>query len=231
MSSIHLAPIFAALASVVSFVFAVQLVVQYAQKHKVYQLWWAISMFLYAVSSFEEFYAPVYGWTADGYRMYYFSAISLVAVMAVGQVFMTFSKRIAAAFAGISLIALALFLIYVLREPLLIDHLQAATGTVAGAGFASESIPRIVFAPILDGIGGILLILLPILSWWKTKRFTPLFVGIGAIVLSLAGSLSHLGLEALLPLAELVGVTVIFYGVSSRQSIRTQLMRTETSAY
>lgn len=209
----HAASVWAGIASLISLVFSIQLVIKYGKKHKPFHLWWGIAMLLYTISAAAEGIAPVTGWSAAGYRIYYFCAISLVVIMSVGQMFMSFSERTARNYLRICLILLIAFLVFLLREPLLMDRLQQTIGTVAGEGMAAHSIPRIVFAPILDGVGGILLIVLPIWSWWKSRHAAPIYVAVGSLLLSMAGSITHLGLQDFLPLAELLGIAIIYLGV------------------
>ena len=70
-------------------VFAYMVGRQYTERHKPHQLLWTISMLMFAIASFAQFYADLQGtWTLGLYRLYYFTAVSLVVVMGAGTVYL-----------------------------------------------------------------------------------------------------------------------------------------------
>jgi len=73
------------IASIISLALTYSLVKQYMIKKKTHQILYAISLFMFAIAAFSEFYAEAFGFTAFMYKLYYFSAITLVPVMAAGN--------------------------------------------------------------------------------------------------------------------------------------------------
>ncbi|KEO83380.1 hypothetical protein [Tumebacillus flagellatus] len=200
-------------ASLISLWFAVLLFRQYAGRKRLYQLWWAISMLSYACASFGEFYALAYGWSPSMYKFYYFNAVSLVAIMAAGEMYMLFKSKIGHVYLVIMIAlmaTLAALLVTAVPDPSVIGHHDAAIG---GNALPKGSVIRSVFPPILSGVGGLILIFGPLWSWWKSRFSGNLFIAAGAVLLSVVGRLAVLGVPEWLPLGELIGIAVIFYGV------------------
>lgn len=207
-------------AVVIALLFAGLLWRQYAARKKLYQLWWAISMLSYACASFGEFFALAFGWNVPMYKFYYFNAVSLVALMAAGEVYMLFKNRTGHIYLALTLLVMAVFLILLLPVTPDASVLAKHDAAIGGNALAAGSVIRSVFPPVLSGIGGMILILGPLYSWWKT-RFTPnLFIAVGALILSAAGRLAALGNPAFLPLAELLGIAIIYYGVARGQGVK-----------
>ncbi|PWK16309.1 hypothetical protein [Tumebacillus permanentifrigoris] len=200
-------------ATLVSSWFAVMLFRQYGERQRSYQLWWAISMLSYASASFGEYYALAFGWSAPMYKFYYFNAVSLVAIMAAGEMYMLFKARVGHIYLFVTLALMAVFaylLLMVTPDPTILSQNGAAIG---GDALQKGSVIRSVFPPILSGVGGMILIFGPLWSWWKTRFAGNLFIAAGAVLLSMVGRLAVLGYPEWLPLGELLGIVVIFYGV------------------
>ncbi|MBL0385399.1 hypothetical protein JJB07_01955 [Tumebacillus sp. ITR2] len=200
-------------ASLISLWFAVLLFRQYTGRKRLFQLWWSISMLSYACASFGEFYALAFGWSSAMYKFYYFNAVSLVAIMAVGEMYMLFKAKVGHLYLVVMIAlmaALAFLLTTAVPDPAVMGHNDAAIG---GNALPKGSVIRSVFPPILSGVGGMILIFGPLWSWWKTRFTGNWFIAAGAVILSLVGRLAVLGYPEWLPLGELVGIVVIFYGV------------------
>jgi hypothetical protein len=201
-------------AALIALWFVVLLLRQYGSRKKLYQLWWAISMLSYAFASFGEFYALAAGWNVPMYKFYYFNAVSLVAIMAAGEMYMLFKNRVGHVYLVLMLATMAAFLVLLVQvtpDPAVLAQHDAAVG---GDALAKGSLIRSVFPPVLSGVGGMILIFGPLYSWWKS-RYTPnLFIALGALILSAAGRLAVLGYPEWLPIAELVGIAIIYYGVA-----------------
>jgi hypothetical protein len=200
-------------ASLVSLWFAVLLFRQYAGRKRLFQLWWAISMLSYAGASFGEYYALAFGWGAPMYKFYYFNAVSLVAIMAAGEMYMLFRAKVGHVYLALTLALMAVFaylLIGVTPDSAVLAQNDAAIG---GDALQKGSVIRSVFPPILSGVGGLILIFGPLWSWWKTRFTGNLLIAGGAVILSLVGRLAVLGYPEWLPIGELLGIVVIFYGV------------------
>ncbi|MGE5589755.1 MAG: hypothetical protein ACM3ZA_03920 [Bacillota bacterium] len=97
--------LFALAASVLGAVFALLVGRQYLHRRKPHQLLWTVSMLMFAVASFAQFYAEVQGgWTLGLYRAYYLTAVSLVAVMGGGTVYLLRQSPVGHGFVGLTLL-------------------------------------------------------------------------------------------------------------------------------
>lgn len=210
--------------------FAVILGRQYAARKGLHQLWWAISMLSYACASFGEFFALAFGWNAGIYKFYYFHAISLVAVMAAGEMYMLFRDRLRvvghayAAAMSLAMIVLLVLLVQVEPNPAALATHGAAIG---GEAMEKGSLIRSLFPPLLSGVGGLILILGPLWSFWKTRFYGNLYIAGGALLLSAAGRLAKMGYPEWLPISELIGIAIIFYGVVLSSSRKKPVVAAE----
>lgn len=201
-------------AAVIALWFAVLLLRQYSERKKLYQFWWAISMLSYAFASFGEFYALAVGWNVPMYKFYYFNAVSLVAIMAAGEMYMLFKNRVGHVYLALMLLTMAAFWVLLMQVTPNYAVLAQHDAAIGGDALAKGSLIRSVFPPVLSGVGGMILIVGPLYSWWKS-RYTPnLFIAFGALVLSAAGRVAVLGYPEWLPIAELVGIAIIYFGVA-----------------
>jgi hypothetical protein len=209
-------------AALIALWFAVLLLRQYAGRKRLYQLWWASSMLSYAFASFGEFYALAYGWNVPMYKFYYFNAVSLVAVMAAGEMYMLFKNRVGHVYLALMLATMAVFVVLLLQVTPDTNMLMRNDAAIGGNALEKGSLIRSVFPPVLSGVGGMILILGPLYSWWRS-RYTPnLFIALGALLLSAAGRLAVLGYPEWLPLAELIGIAIIYYGVARGNGAKRQ---------
>jgi hypothetical protein len=200
-------------AALIALLFAVQLARQFMQRRRPHQLWWSVSMLSYACASFGEFYALAVGWNVPMYILYYFNAVSLVAIMSAGQIYMLFSKKIGHVYLGAMIALMAVFAIMLAGAAPDPAALAANDAAIGGDALPKGSLIRSLFPPVLSGIGGLILIFGPLWSWWKTRHSTSLFIAGGALLLSAAGRLAVLGYPQWLPAAELIGIAIIFFGV------------------
>lgn len=96
---------FALAAAVLGAAFAYLVGRQYAERRKPHQLLWTISMLMFAAASFAQFYAELQGtWTLGLYRVYYFSAVSLVPLMGAGTVYLLRQSAVGHAFVALLLL-------------------------------------------------------------------------------------------------------------------------------
>ena len=56
----------------------------YLDRRKLHHIFWAIGLTFWGLSDFTQAYALVFGWSVFIYKLYYFSAISLVGLLGVG---------------------------------------------------------------------------------------------------------------------------------------------------
>ncbi|HEU4963393.1 MAG TPA: hypothetical protein VFV52_05960 [Bacilli bacterium] len=203
-------------ASLIALCFAVILGRQYGRKHGLHQLWWAISMLSYACASYGEFYALAFGWNVGMYLFYYFNAISLVAIMAAGEMYMLFRDKfrwIGHLYAGAMVAAMLVLVVLLTQAETVTAQLASHDAAIGGEGLPQDSLIRSLFPALLSGIGGTILIIGPLWSWFKTRFRGNLYIAGGALLLSAAGRLAKMGYPEWLPISELIGIAIIFYGV------------------
>ncbi len=208
--------IYPLLTSIVCLVFAVLVLRQYLQRKKIYQLIWAIALFIAVFAIFLEFYSEVWGWPVFLYRLYYVAAASLVAFLGLGTAYLVLPRKIAHVFLAFFLGIVALFLYTSLRANVDLAKL------VPGVTVAGMAMPRKVrlFSPLLTVPGTGLLLggaVYSVVFFWKRRRFphrvwANIFIAAGAIIIAGGGSFARLGSTQYLYPTELAGITVMFVG-------------------
>ncbi|MBE3554205.1 MAG: hypothetical protein IMW85_04260 [Thermicanus sp.] len=198
------------LSSLVSLFFALYETEKYWKKRKRSDLLYALSLYLFTIAAFGEFYSEAFGWQIWIYKLYYFPAITLVPFMAAATLYIRTKPIIAHLFlAYVSILSLAL-LIALIPAQVNTEVLFQGKGTVGGS-----AMPGSVrgFSFWLSGIGGILLLLTSLWGWWRSRKVGFLYLFGGAMVTSLGGTLAKQGLAFFLPLSELFGILLLFFGV------------------
>jgi hypothetical protein len=95
--------------SVLSFAFALMLIDQWRERHRPYQLIWAIGMLWYGISAGTEFLGGAFGWDPVIYRVWYLiGAIYVAGWLGLGTVYLLRRTRFGYAFA-VSLFLAGLF--------------------------------------------------------------------------------------------------------------------------
>lgn len=198
------------LSSIISLFFTLYETERYLKSKAPADLLYALSLFLFTLAAFGEFYSEAFGWQVWIYKLYYFPAITLVAFMASATLYTRSKPLYAHLFLGyVLLLSLALLIVMV---PASVDTkiLFQSQATVGGA-----AMPPAVrsFSFWLSGIGGILLLGTSLWNYWRTRRTGFLFLAGGALVMSLGGGLAKRGLPYFLTISELIGILLLFYGV------------------
>ncbi len=196
----------------ISLVFAFLVFRQWVARRKTYQLAWGLGLALFAVAAFTQFLAEVYGWSDGVYRLYYFVAAPLVAVLGVGSAFLA-SRRIGLALALYTAVLAAVFAWVVFTAP--VDSTALAQAMPAGTGFP-ESVR--IWSPLFTVPGSLALIGIALLSYWRTRLTFNLGIAAGAVVAAGSGALATLNITWVLYLGELVGIALMFWGfLASRE--------------
>ncbi|MCF6094066.1 hypothetical protein L1765_08840 [Microaerobacter geothermalis] len=198
------------LATIISLFFALVLTQKYRETRKVHNLLYAISLYMFTIAAFGEFYSTAFGWTIWMYKIYYFPAITLVPVMAGGTIYIMANRWVNYVYLGYVGILSLLLLIQLIPAEVNTNLLFSADYAVGGEGMPDE-VRRYSFW--LSGVGGILLLVGSLYSWWRNRHKGFLYIAAGALIMSFGGRLAKMGLTAFLPLSELLGIIVLFYGV------------------
>ncbi len=196
----------------ISAVFAFLVLHQWLARRKAYQLAWTAGLFMFAIAAFTQFLAETYGWTDPVYRVYYFLAAPLVAVLGVGSAFLA-NRRLGIALSLYTIVLSAAFAWVVFTASVNPAALKEAIP--AGTGFA----PSVrIWSPLFTVPGSLALIGIALISYWRTRFSFNLWIAAGAIVVAGSGSLATFGVTWLLYLGELLGIALMFWGfLASRE--------------
>ena len=214
--------IYPLISTITSGVFTVALAIQYTRRHKIHQLIWTISLFMFFLTTLFEFLASYYfntgidsiGWNPLMYKIYYVFTPPMVALMGTGSLYLLAHKP----YGKIMLIYTIIVSIPLFALGLTADVsaklVEAVTklGSTEIAGAAMPSYVRI-FSPLMTIPGGIFLILGAIYSFWldRTRKYN-LLVAIGGLFPFIGGLRARFGNYAAFYLLELLGIVILFIG-------------------
>ncbi|WP_048601757.1 hypothetical protein [Rubeoparvulum massiliense] len=198
------------LSTVISFIFGLIFLKKTIRRPRFSNILYTLSMFMFALATFGEFYSDAFGWTASIYKLYYFSALTLVPIMAAATIYVKM-PRIAGHIFLLYVVVLAGLLLY----NLIPAHVSMPLLQRSGVSVGGNAMPTNVrgFSFWLSGVGGILLMVVAIWSWWSARLAGHLLIAGGAFLMSLGGRLAAIGYAYFLPLDELFGIILIFVGV------------------
>lgn len=209
-------------AAVISLFLTFSFVGQWKRRRTSHAFWYGISLLMFTTAVFAEFYAYAFGWNAFIYKMYYFTAISLVAFMAVGTLYLVAPWRwVGHTFLAYASLVTLIFLVQMLSVQIDIDLLAGAEITVGGDAIVSDTVRG--YSLWLSAVGGVILIMGALYSWWQTQFKGNLYIVGAALIMSTGGRLGKMGWTFLLPVAELIGVIVLYYGVTYLQKEKSNL--------
>ena len=196
----------------ISAVFAFLVLHQWLARRKAYQLAWTVGLFMFTLAAFMQFIAEAYGWTEPVYRVYYFLAAPLVAVLGVGSAFLA-NRRLGMAL-SLYTIVLAVGFAWVVFTAT-VSPAALLEPIPAGNGFPSSVR---IWSPLFTVPGSLALIGIALISYWRTRFTFNLWIAAGAIVAAGSGALASLDVPWLLYLGELVGLALLFWGfLASRE--------------
>lgn len=187
---------------------------QWLARRKAYQLVWTIGLAMFSVAALMQFFSETYGWSVGIYKIYYFIAAPLVAVLGVGSafllgrryglVFTLYTAVLAVAFAWIVSTATVNVAAFNLPLP-------------AGQGF-DESVR--LWSPLFTVPGSLALIGIALYSFWRSRLVFNLWIAAGAVAAAASGSLATFGVTWALYLGELIGIALMFRGfLSTREPV------------
>ena len=196
----------------ISAAFAFLVLHQWLARRKAYQLAWTVGLFMFAGAAFTQFLAEAYGWTDPVYRVYYFLAAPLVAVLGVGSAFLV-NKRLGIALSLYATVLTVGFAWVVFTAT--VNPVALLAPIPAGNGFPGSVR---IWSPLFTVPGSLALIGIALISYWRTRFAFNLWIAAGAIVAAGSGALATLGITWLLYLGELLGIALMFWGfLASRE--------------
>jgi len=203
---------------IVSLLFAITVLDQYFARRKAFQLLWSIGLFMYAVSTFTEFWWNVVGHVDVFYRLWYLiGAILVAAYLGQGTVYLLMKRRNAHIFMAILGVFTLYSVIRIFTAQIDISELSKLTGV----GVMPTDL-RAIVTPITNAYGTFALVGGALWSAWVfwRKRILPhrvvsnILIALGAL-LPAAGGI-HIATPGgdlnLFFIMELVGVLIMFVG-------------------
>jgi hypothetical protein len=213
---------FPLLSSIISAVFAFLLAVQYLQRRKKHQLIWTISLVMFFLATFLEFFAEYTyqispsgtGWNELTYKLYYVLTPVMVALMGTGALYLLTHLPVGKYFLSYTIILTVPFFVLSFAFPLG-DALQKAVveaGSTEIGGAAMPSNVRI-FSPLFTIPGGLAIIGGALYSFWldKTRKYN-LLIALGGLFPFLGGLKTRFGDPTYFYLLETIGTVLLFAG-------------------
>lgn len=212
------------ISSIIGAAFARTLWLQYRERRRTYQLFWLTGMIMFVLATFGEFIGGAFGWSTFIYKLYYFSGVALPGFLGTGTVYLmarSARRRLPAhIYAGGTVLAALLFLGAVASADLNLSVLaQSSVAPEHAAILPIEA--RRPYSLLLSAIGGSVLLLGALYSWIRHGLSYNRWIFLGGLVFVTGGTFaSRLGILALIPFSNLVGVALIFLGVMQAEQMR-----------
>jgi len=216
-----------AAAAVLSVTFAVILAQRFRKSRRPTYGWWTLSFSLFAIAFITEALTVGSNWhMVWEYQLYIVASAGLVGAMSVGTTYLAFPRsKLATGYAVyFAVVQTALIVMTVVFPPVLHGNWQSLN-----AGKNAIVGPTQVAYLLLSALGGPIVVLGSLWSWWKTRRYYALLIAIGALAPSAAGILASQGTGlTVFPLLNIVGLVLIFFGyLYSRPAVRTGVTRAQ----
>lgn len=196
-------------------ILAVLLTKKFYNNHKAFMGWWAFSFWLAFLAAAMDLISYINGsWSVFQFRVYLFTAASLVAYMGAGTVYLLSEKYGKKYVVVMTLIAMAM--IYSLATIQVVNISEVPAGQAA-----QEFVPKglSIYFMLLSGIGAMALFLGAVYSWFKTRRNSNLWIAVGALVFSAGGAIEkYMNIHEFFYICQALGAIVLFIGVSSSMS-------------
>lgn len=212
-------------AAVLAVVFAVFLVQRFRTSGAPVYGWWTLSFGLYALAFITEALTVSSNWhLVWEYQLYIVASAGLVGAMSVGTTYLAFPRsKIATGYAVyFTVVEVALIVLTAVFPPVLHgswESLNAGKNGIVG-------MTQVAYL-LLSAVGGPIVVLGSLWSWWKTRRYYTLLIAVGALIPTAAGTLASQGAGlALFPVLNIMGLVLIFLGyMYSRPRVKTDMSR------
>jgi len=222
---------YALAATLISAAFAGTLWMQYRTKPRPYLLVWAVALGLYAIAALTEVIGAAGGWTPLLYRTYYFfGAILLVGVLALGTIYLLaprFSRIALWTLIVLAAIGLAAVLGAHLQAVKLETHQVPNADTIQVQG-GLFNVLAILMASLINIVGT--LILVGGAAWsafaaWRrggapSRVLANVLIAAGALIVATASSLTRVfHVYEVFYVGQAIGVLVMFGGFLAAQRV------------
>ncbi len=205
------------ISAIVSFIFALTVLDQYFARRRPYQLVWALGLFMYAISTFTEFWSGAFGISDIPFRLWYLlGAILVAAWLGMGTIYLLFPRRTSHIIMAVLLAASIYATIRIFTVHIDVSGLTALTGK----GVLPTDV-RAIITPVFNTFGTVALVGGAVYSAWVFWRrrimlhrvVSNVLIAVGALLPAAGGtSLSTGGNLLAFYLLELAGIIIIFIG-------------------
>lgn len=200
--------------AVISVAFAILVFQQWRRHRKAYQLAWTLGLAMFSIAALMQGFSEVDGWSVGIYKVYYFVAAPLVAVLGVGSAFLA-NRKLGVGFALYAGILSAGFAWVIATATV---NTAAFSNTFpAGLGF-DESVR--IWSPLFTVPGSLALIGIALVSFWRSRLQFNLWIAAGALVAAASGSLATFGVTYALYLGEFLGIALMFRGFLASREVQ-----------
>ena len=235
-----------AITTLVSIVFAGQVLSQYRQRRRTHQLAWGLALLFYAIAAFPEVMGSLSGWNDLDFRLYYlFGAILLVPWLALGTAELLLQSERARwarlGYRGFVGVITVLGLVTVALAPLHGHWLQTTQVPIncamwckSESGYVLSNGLAALGAAVGNSIGTVVLVAGAGYSAYRTYRaglarnltLGNVLILAGSLVVATAATATRLGSYEVFYAAQAAGITIIFGGfllIGSVTQARTRL--------
>lgn len=211
-----------------SLVFAIQVLLQYRTRRKIYQLTWGCALLFWAIAAFPEFTAALSSWSEVGYRAYYlFGALLLVPWLSLGTAELLTSGPVRLSYQAFVTIVTVLSIVAAVGMQLHTAHLatsqapsNCAVYCTTESGYGGLNVLALVLAIVGNTVGTIVLAGGAALSAFRAfGGHAPRNIAVGnvlilagALVVASASTLTRFGVYELFYAGQALGIAVIFAG-------------------
>ena len=223
---------FPAVTTLISLVFAGQVLSQYRERHRSHQLAWGLALLFYAIAAFPEVLGSLSGWNDLDYRLYYlFGAILLVPWLSLGTVELLLQGDAApvarTGYRAFVAVVTVLGLVTVVLAPLHDHWLQTtqvpsncAMWCKSESGYVLANGMSALGAAVGNSIGTVVLVAGAGYSAFRTYRaglprnltLGNVLILAGSLVVASASTLTRLGSYELFYAGQAAGIAIIFGG-------------------
>jgi hypothetical protein len=216
-------------ATVISAAFAATLWMQYRARPRPFLLVWAIALAFYAIAALTEVIGAAQGWNSILYRTYYyFGAIILVGVLALGTVYLL-APRFGRPVLWVLLVLAAIGLAGIAGaslQPGLLDTRQVPSVDTIQLEHGVFNVVAIIMAALINSVGTVILVggaLWSAYAIWRrggapSRLVANILIAAGALIVAGASTLTRLfHVYELFYVGQAIGVLVMFGGFLAAQ--------------
>lgn len=222
--------VFPLAAGAVALLFTAQLGRQFASRHRPAQLFWAVSMLMYALASLAVVFGAIGGWTRLEFQVFWvLGAVLNVPFLAAGEIALLTRRPWVTPALWLILVFVCAYAVATTRtalfDPAALAQDLPSGKEVFGAGSAAHRLPQLISIPsYLILVGG------AIWSAWRMRgrpelrdRFMgTLWIAVGATVIAGVGSaFAAAGNLPVFSLSLLVGIATMYWGFLRASRSRT----------